>query len=482
MVLQALDLIVRSVVAAILLVFLCIFPIPAMVRILSALATGIGLLTDKYMLGATNFVEHFALEFHATDSQKDFVKAAMYAGCILGMIVMGPASDYIGRRLGLILCSIITLLGALLSALAWSENALIAARIITGVGMGGEYPLASAHSAESSEKTSDGARNVALLYLFGSGFGQALCPLVTYIMEVAGVPHELLWRWIFGVGVILSALGLVLRYLTIQNSQKFVESKKAERKHHDSTWSILSPYWRALLGTAGCWFLFDIVEYGLKQNDAAIFSENVSASYAESILQVLWSRLLVIPSLIFAPWFLTKVSSKKVQLLGFIGCGVANLILAVAYEELREFSTLFFLFYILQLSFQSLPGVTTMAISAEIYPSMVRGAAAGISAACGKLGATVGSYFFSELRNLGEIRGIFWTVFATSALAMLLTALSTPYYNGNTLDEADELARDGKPRQAVKMLYSGPITNQDRTRGSEYVSDDLSNEADEQSV
>ena len=405
-----------------------------MLHILSALATGIGLLTDKYMLSATNFVEHYAVGFHATDSQKDFVKAAMYAGCILGMIVMGPVSDYIGRRLGLILCSIVTLLGALLSALAWSESALIAARIITGVGMGGEYPLASAHSAESSEKTSDGARNIALLYLFGSGFGQALCPLVTYIMEVAGVPQELLWRWIFGVGVILSALGLVLRYLTTQDSQKFVESKKAEQKHHDSTWTILSPYWRALLGTAGCWFLFDIVEYGLKQNDAAIFSENVSASYADSILQVLWSRLLVIPSLIFAPWFLTKVSSKRVQLLGFIGCGVANLILAVAYEELREFSTLFFLFYILQLSFQSLPGVTTMAISAEIYPSMVRGAAAGISAACGKLGATVGSYFFSELKNLGEIRGIFWTVFATSALAMLLTALSTPYYNGNTLD------------------------------------------------
>ena len=195
----------------------------------------------------------------------------------MGMIVMGPASDYIGRRLGLILCSVITLLGALLSALAWSENALIAARILTGVGMGGEYPLASAHSAESSEKTSDGARNIALLYLFGSGFGQALCPLVTYIMEVAGVPHELLWRWIFGVGVILSACGLVLRYLTTQNSQKFVESKKAERKHHDSTWTILSPYWRALLGTAGCWFLFDIIEYGLKQNDAAIFSENLGS-------------------------------------------------------------------------------------------------------------------------------------------------------------------------------------------------------------
>ncbi|CAE7416539.1 GIT1, partial [Symbiodinium pilosum] len=366
-----------------------------MARVLSAVATGMGLLTDKYMLGATNFVEHYALDFHATDAQKDFVKAAMYGGAIVGMLVMGPASDYIGRRMGLIGCSLITLAGAILSALAWSENTLIAARIITGIGMGGEYPLASSHSAESSEKTSDGARNVALLYLFGSGFGQALCPMVTYAMDVAGVPHEMLWRWIFGVGVILSALGLVLRYLTTKDSQKFVESKEAEHKHHDSTWTILSPYWRAILGTAGCWFLFDVVEYGLKQNDAAIFEKDAGGPYSDSILQVLWSRLLVIPSLIFAPWFLTKTSSKRVQFIGFLGCAIANLVLAVAYKELREMSVLFFTFYIVQLSFQSLPGVTTMAISAEIYPSMVRGTGAGISAAFGKLGATVGSYFFS---------------------------------------------------------------------------------------
>lgn len=57
------------------------------------------------------------------------------------------------RRSGLILCSIITLAGALISTFAWSEDALIVARIITGVGMGGEYPLASSHSAESCENS-----------------------------------------------------------------------------------------------------------------------------------------------------------------------------------------------------------------------------------------------------------------------------------------------------------------------------------------
>ena len=49
--------------------------------------------------------------------------------------------------------------------------------------------------------------------------------------------------------------------------------------------------------------------------------------------------------------------------------------------------------------------IAAEAISAEIYPSMVRGTGAGISAAFGKLGATVGSYAFSELKNLGYIRG-----------------------------------------------------------------------------
>lgn len=43
-------------------------------------------------------------------------------------IVMGPLSDIIGRRAGLLLCSLITLIGALLSTFAWGENVLIAAR------------------------------------------------------------------------------------------------------------------------------------------------------------------------------------------------------------------------------------------------------------------------------------------------------------------------------------------------------------------
>ncbi|CAK9012320.1 Glycerophosphoinositol permease 1 (Glycerophosphodiester transporter GIT1) [Durusdinium trenchii] len=404
------------------------------------------------MLGATNFVEHYS-EFHATHAQHDLVKSAMYAGSILGMIVMGPLSDLIGRRNGLILCSLITLTGALLSTFAWCENALIAARIITGIGMGGEYPLASSHSAESSS-TADGARNVALLYLFGSGGGQALCPLVTYLMDIAGVPDHLLWRCIFAIGSALSVLGLLLRIVATQDSPKFKQSRASHS--HQSTASLLRPYWRPLLGTAGGWFLYDIVEYGLKQNDAAIFDAGHDGAYSDSVLSVFFTRLLVIPSLIVAPWLLTMTSSRRVQCAGFLGCALCNLALAVGYGTLKEMTVLFFALYIIQLSFQSLPGVTTMAISAEIFPSMVRGTGAGISAAFGKLGATIGSYAFSEMKNLGLIATIFWVVVITSILALLLTLYAIPLYNGLSLDAADALAREGKLQDAVQVLYAPP--------------------------
>ena len=153
-------------------------------------------------------------------------------------------------------------------------------------------------------------------------------------MDVGGFPDELLWRWIFGIGALLSAWGLVLRITTIQDAEKFKESKAGaarrrlrrlscslkkvkrdidpsseeviallethlrpieteEREHQETTISLLLPYWRPLLGTAGCWCLYDIVEYGLKQTDAAIFNSASEAEYRQSVLDVFFTRLLV---------------------------------------------------------------------------------------------------------------------------------------------------------------------------------------------
>merc|ERR1712048_166792 len=337
---------------------------------------------------------------------------------------------------------------------AWSANALIVARIITGVGMGGEYPLASSHSAESAASTDDGARNVALLYLFGSGFGPVLCDLVTFLLDCSGMQPQYIWRSIFAVGSLLALAGLILRFITTENAGKFT---RAAQQVKGTRRNFIRHYWQPLLGTALIWLLFDIVEYGLKQNDAAIFSADSDAPYRTSILTVFVTRVLVIPSLAFAPWLLKRLPSKRVQLIGFLGCMVMNLVLACGYDKLKNMDILFDALYIFQLSFQSLPGVTTMAIPAEIYPSALRGTGAAISAASGKVGATLGSYFFTMLQDKGFINEIFWTVTVTATLACILTMVLTPLHNGATLDKAEDLADQGKLAEAKKVLFSGPL-------------------------
>jgi PHS family inorganic phosphate transporter-like MFS transporter len=431
-----------------------------------AVATGIGLLTNKYILGATDYVEHYAVEMRPTDEQKDFVKSAMYAGSVVGMLTFGPISDFAGRRACLIACSLITFLGAACSAGAWDTNSLILARVITGIGMGGEYPLASTHSADAGSDSNNGARNVALLYLFSSGGGPVLVSLACYLLDLSGMEGELIWRTLFVIGTLLALIGLVLRVLTTKDSAKSCKVKECNPK--GTRRNFFRHYWRPLLGTSINWLLFNIIEYGLKQNDAAIFGAD-TASYRTSVLMVFFSRLLCIPSLILAPWLLTQIPSKHVQVIGFAGCMATNFALAAAYEPLSNLPVVFDAMYIVQFSFQSLIGATSMAISAEIFPSAVKGTGAAISAASGKVGAVFGSFFFTILVGMDLFNAIFWVVACTAALALLLTILTTPLYNGRVLEEAEGLACTGETAEAVRALYRGPPPKDEAEMNSDHA-------------
>lgn len=39
---------------------------------------------------------------------------------------------------------------------------------------------------------------------------------------------------------------------------------------------------------------------------------------------------------------------------------------------------------------------------------------------------------------------------------LIRTLYAVPYYNGETLDEADALAKEGRLREAVRRLFAGP--------------------------
>merc|ERR1719215_1663225 len=149
-------------------------------------------------------------------------------------------------------------------------------------------------------------------------------------------------------------------------------------------------------------------------------------------------------------------------MMGFSGILVVNAVLWFGYTDIKnEMMPAFVALYIVQLSFQSFPGVTTMAIPADIYPSAVKGTGSAVSAASGKVGAFVGSFLMTWLKDNDLIQEIFEVVACIGCAALVITVFLTPYYNGATLRAAERCFVEGNPKEAVTILYGGPRAEDD---------------------
>ncbi|KAJ8578292.1 hypothetical protein ON010_g912 [Phytophthora cinnamomi] len=152
---------------------------------------------------------------------------SIFVGAALGGPLFGRIADSRGRRSALLLSMSLSLLGLAMSALATRHYHVIVARVVAGVGLGGELPAATVLVQELSPRPMQG-KMVALLESFtgvGSVVGVALafglapqvgwritylaiCGLVLYVWVLRfGLPESP--RWLAGVGRVDEALLVV---------------------------------------------------------------------------------------------------------------------------------------------------------------------------------------------------------------------------------------------------------------------------------
>jgi AAHS family 3-hydroxyphenylpropionic acid transporter len=147
------------------------------------------------------------LDLKPTPGELGLFFAAANLGLLAGAVFGGRLSDRIGRKWVLTasigafgLCSILT-------ALAWDMTSLTAARLLTGLGLGGAMPNLIAMVADASHVRTRNAV-IALTYV-GMPLGGAVASAV-----VLGLPPGH-WRWLFLIGgaaplVIAPLMALVL--------------------------------------------------------------------------------------------------------------------------------------------------------------------------------------------------------------------------------------------------------------------------------
>jgi len=423
--------------------------------------SGLGLLTDIYDLQVINLARPLiALSHTMSDSDEALITSAAIVGAIVGMLLFGALADKIGRRAMFLLTALLTSLGAIGSACAMASEdgsglsiyvQLALWRFVMGVGIGGEYPLSAANSAEHG--ASKGGRQIALTYSM-MGWGGLMAPTVFVILQSAQLPAPLVWRVGFAFGGCMSLAGTVLRLLFLEDSQKFVAAREQALKasagqggYLRNTLLSLGEYWRPLLGTALTWFLFDIYEYGLNLYTSEILRAAGwarAASPLDATLGVLALRLATIPGYLGSIWTIGRFGRRQTLDGGFVTIGLLFLVLGVFWEQIRTRPQLFMaLFALVQVVDNAGCNAATYVIPAEIYPSALRATCHGASAAAGKLGAAVGSAAFPIFARAFGLHGVFLACASICVLGLAASRVLLPAYVDGTLTGLDQAHAEG---------------------------------------
>src|SRR5271165_1072281 len=147
---------------------------------------------------------------HLSSSDLGSIASFYVVGAVVGALGFGWLTDRSGRRIVFYVTLIIYLSGVLLSALAWNYSSFALFRLITGLGIGGEY--AAVNSAIDELIPAKYRGRVDLIVNGSFWLGAAAGALaVPFLLDQRLFAPDIGWRLGFGIGAMLGLSILLLR-------------------------------------------------------------------------------------------------------------------------------------------------------------------------------------------------------------------------------------------------------------------------------
>ncbi|SCU84397.1 LADA_0D01486g1_1 [Lachancea dasiensis] len=153
--------------------------------------------------------QQFTSDGHFSANQTSLITAILSAGTFCGAMLAPLASDTLGRRLGLLISTVIFTVGVILQVAATEQNLLIVGRVIAGLGVGVLSAIVPLYQAEASPKWIRGA--VTSCYQWAITIGLLLAACVnqgTHSRSDSGsyripIAIQLLWAIIMFTGMVI---------------------------------------------------------------------------------------------------------------------------------------------------------------------------------------------------------------------------------------------------------------------------------------
>ncbi|MDE1879892.1 MAG: MFS transporter [Euryarchaeota archaeon] len=448
---------------------------------------GMGFYSDAYDLFVISMVLPILAFLPGTGATSKFEVSALAAaalfGAVAGQVFFGFLADKFGRKRIYSVTLSVMVVGAIGSALSGPfmgmnlVMVLVLWRFLLGFGVGGDYPLSATIMSEYSNVRNRGRLVASVFAMQGFGLLTGAC---VALVTIVAFPNnlDLVWRSVLAFGAVPALATIYFRtkmpetprfQLAVSHDAKSAArtvsaltgtSATAQVSGTRSSTNIRVPlrtffvnYGPVLFGTAACWFLLDIAFYFSNIFNPTVLTHigfvtkglpthQVVLNLAEG--NILIAVFATVPGYWAAVALIDRWGRRGLQILGFGVMAISFTFLAVFYNELLATSLLFFLVvYATTFFFANFgPNTTTFVIPSEVYPTQFRGTGHGISAASGKMGAAIATFFLPLFVLSDGLPATLMVLAGVSFLGFLISLAVTPETAGRALEDVsreDEL-------------------------------------------
>lgn len=417
-------------------------------------ASGIGWAFDAMDVGLVSFVVAAIAadpHFNLNATEKSWVLSVGFVGMAIGAALGGYFADRVGRKTVFTATLVIFGLANAGMACSWTLVALLIARFIIGLGLGAELPVASTLVSEFSPTRHRGRMTVLLESFWAVGWIIAAA-IGAFVIPNTG---DWGWRWALLIGA-LPLLYAVVTRAHIPESVRFLESKGREDEAEQAVRyfeqasgvaPVASPkaeplpairtrelfghqYLARTVAIWLTWFFVNFSYYGAFTWMPSLLADQFG-SLTSSFGYTLIISLAQLPGYFLAAW-LVEIWGRRRTLSVFLA---ASAVAAFAFSQAGSVAAVIGFGMLLSASNLGAWGVL-YAVTPEIYPTRLRGAASGAAAAVGRVAAIIAPLLVPWFLTLsGGNKTVAFVIFAVAFVLGCIAALCLPERKGLDLED-----------------------------------------------
>ena len=418
--------------------------------------SGGGSFVDGYVLSIVGVV---MLQLSSTLQLDSFwegmIAASALIGIFFGGFIGGWLTDILGRKRIFFVGPVIFILASIGQFWADSALTLFLLRLLIGIAVGIEYPVATALLVEFLPKKYRGPRLAMLALLWFAG---AACAYMIgeVILRTAG-PDA--WRLVLASGALFGGLLLLVRIGTPESPRWLINNgrddeanrviqriygehfslanlpEQAEEKKLPLRALLHSGYGKRMFFVVVFWTcsivpIFAVYAFAPK----VLAALNLTGDFG-SISSIAITMFFVVGCLI-ATRLINVVGRRNMLIYSFLFSGIALLGLGAYHTGSGSLILLFFSLYAL---FIGGAQVLTLVYPNEIFPTEMRSVAVGIGTSFSRIGAAAGTYLVpASLSGIGVSNTMYAAALIT-LLGLVVSWLYAPETRSLTLQEAAAL-------------------------------------------